>query len=153
MPVFCIKNTITLSRNLSINDVFDDATLLSTQCIIPLALISPKLLFSEKIAVHTRPLSYASSSCTPTFHQFILLFFSKVFCIRSGHILLNNFSYLMGKTSSSNCSPGNTREDVLNVLIECSRSKAKELQLGIKFDLTSKVIRAVNRTMQRFGPT
>lgn len=53
----------------------------------------------------------------------------------SGHIPLNDFSYLMVKATSPNCPASNNREDGYHVLVECVRNEAEMLQLGIKFIL------------------
>lgn len=46
------------------------------------------------------------------------------FRIRSGHIPLNKFGFMMGKTSSPNCSECDIVEDIYHVLMECVRNEA-----------------------------
>lgn len=57
--------------------------------------------------------------------------------LRSGHIPLNSFGYLMGKVASPNCPNCNMIEDVYHVIMECVRNEAERaaLSLRLSFDV------------------
>ncbi|CAH0723652.1 unnamed protein product, partial [Brenthis ino] len=51
------------------------------------------------------------------------------FRLRSGHVPLNNFGYLMSKTESPNCVVCNTKEDLMHLLIECKINESLRIKL------------------------
>lgn len=54
--------------------------------------------------------------------------------LRSGHIPSNKFKYLMGLAVSPKCPECDMVDDVQHVLMECVRSEAQRLRLGIERD-------------------
>lgn len=54
--------------------------------------------------------------------------------LRSGHIPLNSFAYLMGKVQSPDCSVCGKVEDVYHVIVECARNEAERYSYVIKYD-------------------
>ncbi|XP_041989235.1 zinc finger protein 26-like [Aricia agestis] len=48
------------------------------------------------------------------------------FRLRSNHIPLNNFIYLMGKTDNPNCTACDRYEDLYHMLMECRRNEGKQ---------------------------
>lgn len=49
--------------------------------------------------------------------------------LRSGHVPLNKFGFMMGKTSTQNCEDCNQVEDVFHVIMECARNDGLRRQL------------------------
>ncbi|CAH2101781.1 unnamed protein product [Euphydryas editha] len=47
--------------------------------------------------------------------------------LRSGHIPLNSFAFLLGKNNSPNCSECDVPEDVYHIIMECVRIEAERL--------------------------
>lgn len=53
--------------------------------------------------------------------------------LRSGHIPLNSFAYLMGKIASKNCTECGFIEDVYHILVECIRNEAERNTFSIVY--------------------
>lgn len=49
--------------------------------------------------------------------------------LRSGHIPLRKFAYMMGKVSSPNCEVCDKPEDVYHILMECARNQAERQKM------------------------
>lgn len=52
--------------------------------------------------------------------------------LRSGHIPLNCFAFLMRKSHSQNCTECGTREDATHIMMECIRNEADRQAFIIK---------------------
>lgn len=55
--------------------------------------------------------------------------------LRSGHIPLNSFAYLMKKTITPNCSECDVIENVYHILVECVRNEAERRSFCALFDI------------------
>ena len=58
------------------------------------------------------------------------------FRLRSGHIPLNKFAFMMGKVVSSNCAECDVVEDVYHILMECVRNEALRFCIKSEIDFT-----------------
>lgn len=55
--------------------------------------------------------------------------------LRSGHMPLNSFAYLMKKTLSPNCSECDVIENVYHILVECVRNEAERKEFCVLFKI------------------
>ncbi|CAB3246034.1 unnamed protein product [Arctia plantaginis] len=64
--------------------------------------------------------------------------------LRSGHMPLNSFTYMMKKSSSPNCTICNVREDVYHIMVECQRNKAERDRFQMKHGISLRSVGVCN---------